>query len=451
MTRKYFLECTQIKVQEIYDTMIQRMESVKKLIDKRALHKRKYDSRVNERQMQTKSEKVYSSKALDASLVDTEGNRTKFEKHNTSSSLENDVDANDADIKPIYDYEPMTEEFKSDEQEQMISIDNKTPSFAPQRQKALDYDNFGPAPQLHQSSNHNSSKLKTHNHNNKLSSLKLVPKFSPPADKTDSLQQELDFLFSPFFNEYLSTRNQSVSKYSSLIDNYKQLVTQPTTNFYHTTKLTTPTTNVNAEENNNDQVADAQIDEDKFYNIFSTLVREEVESYTHNVDPEMCMFALTVSTIDPKIIMEAMDDSAWIEEMQDELHQFNGLEVWELVDKLFGKTVIKLKWLWKNKKDEDETVIQNKERVVDKGYAQEEGIDFKESFSPFAQLEAVQIIVAYAPHKSFTIYQMDIKTTFLNGLLKEEVYVAQLDGFIDPDHQEKSTVIWIEASFESLI
>nr|GEW06026.1 retrovirus-related Pol polyprotein from transposon TNT 1-94 [Tanacetum cinerariifolium] len=90
------------------------------------------------------------------------------------------------------------------------------------------------------------------------------------------------------------------------------------------------------------------------------------------------------------------------------------LQVWELIDKPFGKTIIRLKWLWKNKKDEDQTVIRNKARLVAKGYAQEEGIDFEESFAP-----------------------MDVKIAFLNGPLKEEVYVAQPDGFIDLDLPEK--------------
>ncbi|GJX36199.1 retrovirus-related pol polyprotein from transposon TNT 1-94 [Tanacetum coccineum] len=124
-------------------------------------------------------------------------------------------------------------------------------------------------------------------------------------------------------------------------------------------------------------------------------------------DPEMCMFALTVSNAEAKNIKEAMADSAWIETMQEELHQFDRLQVWELVDKPFGKNVIKLKWLWKNKKDEDQTVILNKARLVAKGYAQKLGIDFEESFAPVARLEA------------------------------EEVYVAQPDGFVDPDHLEK--------------
>ncbi|GJY48863.1 retrovirus-related pol polyprotein from transposon TNT 1-94 [Tanacetum coccineum] len=117
------------------------------------------------------------------------------------------------------------------------------------------------------------------------------------------------------------------------------------------------------------------------------------------------MFTLTVSTPEPKTIKEAKDDSAWIEAMQEELHQFDRLQFWELIDKPFGKT--------------------------------EEGIYFEESFAPVARLEVVRIFIAYAAHKSFPIYQMDMKTTFLNGPMKEEVHVAQPDGFVDPDHPKK--------------
>ncbi|GJV04435.1 retrovirus-related pol polyprotein from transposon TNT 1-94 [Tanacetum coccineum] len=154
-------------------------------------------------------------------------------------------------------------------------------------------------------------------------------------------------------------------------------------------------------------------------------------------DPEMCMFALTVSIVEPKNIKEAMADSAWIEAMQDELHQFDRLKVWELVDKPFGKMVIKLKVLWKNKKDGDLTVNAQQSCDLLLRFAQEEGIDFEESFCSIARLEAVRIFVAHAAHKSFPIYQMDVKTAFLNGPLKEEVYVAQPEGFVDPDHPEK--------------
>ncbi|GJR93419.1 retrovirus-related pol polyprotein from transposon TNT 1-94 [Tanacetum coccineum] len=132
-----------------------------------------------------------------------------------------------------------------------------------------------------------------------------------------------------------------------------------------------------------------------------------------------------------------MADSAWIESMQEELHQFDRLDVWELVDRPLCKNVINLKWLWKNKRDEENTVIRNKSRLVAKGYAQKEGINFEESFAPVARLEAVRLFIAYATHKSFTVYQMDVKTAFLYGPLKEEVYVNQPDGFVDPYHPDK--------------
>nr|GFA05163.1 hypothetical protein [Tanacetum cinerariifolium] len=80
-----------------------------------------------------------------------------------------------------------------------------------------------------------------------------------------------------------------------------------------------------------------------------------------------------------------------------------------------------MKWLWKDKRDEENTVIRNKSRHVTKEYAQKEGVDFEESFAPVARLEAVQLFIVYATHKSFTVYQMDVKTSFLYGPLKEEV------------------------------
>ncbi|GKF10413.1 retrovirus-related pol polyprotein from transposon TNT 1-94, partial [Tanacetum coccineum] len=110
-----------------------------------------------------------------------------------------------------------------------------------------------------------------------------------------------------------------------------------------------------------------------------------------------------------------------IEAMQEELQQFDRLDVWELVNKPLCKNVINMKWLWKNKLDEENTVIGNKARLVAKGYNQQEGIDFGESFALVTRLEAVRLFVAYAAHKSFLVYQMDVKTTFLNSPLKEEV------------------------------
>ncbi|GJR25973.1 retrovirus-related pol polyprotein from transposon TNT 1-94 [Tanacetum coccineum] len=96
-----------------------------------------------------------------------------------------------------------------------------------------------------------------------------------------------------------------------------------------------------------------------------------------------------------------------------------------------------MKWLWKNKCDEENTVIRNKYHLVAKGYNQQEGIDFEELFAPVARLEAVRLFIAYAAHKSLPIYQMDIKIDFLDDPLKEEVYVNQPDEFVDPHHPDK--------------
>ncbi|GKB62696.1 retrovirus-related pol polyprotein from transposon TNT 1-94 [Tanacetum coccineum] len=133
-------------------------------------------------------------------------------------------------------------------------------------------------------SDHNRSELIIQDHNNEPSSSMLVPNVSLPADTNASSLQELEFLFSPLFEEYFTIGNQSVSKSFTLSDNSKQQETQPTTTIQPTTELITPTTNVNAEENNNDQAENAQINENEFYNTFSTPVREEAESSTCYVD-----------------------------------------------------------------------------------------------------------------------------------------------------------------------
>ncbi|GJZ08854.1 retrovirus-related pol polyprotein from transposon TNT 1-94 [Tanacetum coccineum] len=117
------------------------------------------------------------------------------------------------------------------------------------------------------------------------------------------------------------------------------------------------------------------------------------------------------------------------------------------------QNVIKMKWLWKNKYDEENIVIYKNARVVAKGYGQKEGINFEESLAPVARLEAVRLFVVYAAHKSFPVYQMDVKTSFLNGSLKEEVYVNHPDGFIDQHHPDKVYHLKkaFQASYKSVI
>nr|GFB85146.1 retrovirus-related Pol polyprotein from transposon TNT 1-94 [Tanacetum cinerariifolium] len=132
--------------------------------------------------------------------------------------------------------------------------------------------------------------------------------------------------------------------------------------------------------------------------------------------------------------IQAMTDTAWIDSRQKELLQFKRLDVWVLVPAPDNISPLILKWLFKNKHDEEQTVIRNKFRLIVRGYRQEEGIDFKESFAPVARMEAIRIFLAYTAHKSFFVFQIDVKTSFLHGSLKEDVYVCQPEGFIDADH-----------------
>ncbi|GJV99712.1 retrovirus-related pol polyprotein from transposon TNT 1-94 [Tanacetum coccineum] len=122
----------------------------------------------------------------------------------------------------------------------------------------------------------------------------------------------------------------------------------------------------------------------------------------------------------------------WFEAMQNEIHEFDRLEVWVLVPKPKGVMIIALKWIYKVKLDEYGDVLKNKARLVAKGYHQEEGIDFEESFTPVVRIEAIRIFIANAATKNMIIYQMDVKTAFLNGDLQEEVFVSQPEGFEDP-------------------
>ncbi|GJS36080.1 retrovirus-related pol polyprotein from transposon TNT 1-94 [Tanacetum coccineum] len=285
----------------------------------------------------------------------------------------------------------------------------------------------------------------------------------PHTVETVTTSNELGLLFSPMFDELFNGSSPVMSK-SSVVptadarDKRQQQDTTPSTlktvaadspplNIPITPAPAsqapihippvTPTENINQAESQDENV---QVEEDKFVNIFSTPVLNQEETSSRYIDSsnmhtfyqqhpsehrwtkdhpleqvignpsqsirtrrqletdgEMCMFALT-----------------------EEFHQFDRLDVWELVDKPLCKNVINLKWIWKNKRDEEQTVIHNKARVVAKGYNQQEGIDFEESFAPIARLEAIRLFIAYAAHKSFPIYQMDVKTAFLNGPLKEE-------------------------------
>ena len=137
---------------------------------------------------------------------------------------------------------------------------------------------------------------------------------------------------------------------------------------------------------------------------------------------------------EPKKIEDALKDADWVTAMQEELNEFERNEVWKLVPRPKNRSVVGTKWVFKNKTDSDGTIVRNKARLVAKGYSQQEGIDYDETFAPVARLEAIRIFLAYAAHMKFKVFQMDVKSAFLNGELEEEVYVEQPPGFIDPKY-----------------
>nr|GEX56824.1 hypothetical protein [Tanacetum cinerariifolium] len=280
-------------------------------------------------------------------------------------------------------------------------------------------------------------------------------------------ERDLDILFEPLHNEHLGGRPSEAPRAIHAAPMLQNLQA-PTASMNLTLSLTTSAA---------DNVPNVVFEEDLFVNPSATPSTESVVSSTHYVDPSnmhtfyqlyphdyqwtkdhpleqvigepsrpvlirnqlktdggMCIYALTVSIIELKSVKKALTNPSWIESMQEELHQFIRLDVLELVLSPNGIKPLTLKWLFKNKHDEENTTIRNKTRLFVRGYRQEEGIDFEESFALVAQMEAIRIFLAYAAQKGFTVYQMDVKTAFLHGSLKEDVYVCQPEGLIDVDY-----------------
>nr|GEU81272.1 retrovirus-related Pol polyprotein from transposon TNT 1-94 [Tanacetum cinerariifolium] len=142
----------------------------------------------------------------------------------------------------------------------------------------------------------------------------------------------------------------------------------------------------------------------------------------------------------PRNLNEALGDESWIFAMQKELNQLIANELWELVTQLKNMTIIGTKWVFRNKLDENGIVSRNKDRLVAQGYNQQEGIDYDETYALIVRLKSIRILLANAYALDFKLYQMDVKSSFLNGVINKEVYVAQPLGFIDfekPDHVYK--------------
>ncbi|GJR43038.1 retrovirus-related pol polyprotein from transposon TNT 1-94 [Tanacetum coccineum] len=262
----------------------------------------------------------------------------------------------------------------------------------------------------------------------------LVPNPVPAAPYVPPTNKDLEILFQPMFDEYLEPprveRPVSPAPAAQVPVNSTGTPSSTTIDQDAPSRSHSPSSLALQYPNLHQGVAAA-----------STLMEDNPFAPTDN-GPFINMFALELrfealssgDLIEPKNFKSAITEDCWFQAMQDEIHEFDRLQVWELVPPPDCVMIIALKWIYKVKLDEYGDVLKNKARLVAKGYRQEEGIDFEESFAPVARIEAIRIFIANAASKNMTIYQMDVKTTFLNGELKEEVYVSQPEGFVDPDH-----------------
>ncbi|KAJ9544596.1 hypothetical protein OSB04_024303 [Centaurea solstitialis] len=162
---------------------------------------------------------------------------------------------------------------------------------------------------------------------------------------------------------------------------------------------------------------------------------------TRSASANYCLYKSFLSVIEPKNVSQALEDSDWLLAIQEELLQFKRNKVYRLVPRPQDKSIIKTKWIFRNKKDESGLIVRNKLRLVAIGYSQQEGIDYDETFAPVARIEVIRIFLAYAAHKNIKVFQMDVRSAFLNGAFHEEVYIEQPEGFVDPDFPDHVCIL----------
>ncbi|GJY80195.1 retrovirus-related pol polyprotein from transposon TNT 1-94, partial [Tanacetum coccineum] len=275
------------------------------------------------------------------------------------------------------------------------------------------------------------------------------PCIPPPKD-------DWDRLFQPMFDEYFTPPSISVSSVQEVVASRAMVLADSpvSTSIDQDAPLSsTPSTQEQEQSLNISQESTSQgsssnvrqthtpfkhlgrwTKDHPIANIISNPSRSVSTRKQLQTDAMWCYFDAFLTLVEPKNFKQAMTEPSWVDAMQEETHEFQRLEVWELVPCPDKVLLIKLKWIYKVKTDEFGGVLKNKARLVAQGFRQEEGINFKESFASVARIEAIRIFVAYTAHKNMMIYQMDVKTAFLNSELKEEVYVSQPKGFVDQDN-----------------
>nr|GEY62898.1 retrovirus-related Pol polyprotein from transposon TNT 1-94 [Tanacetum cinerariifolium] len=277
----------------------------------------------------------------------------------------------------------------------------------------------------------------------------LVPKPTSSTPFVASSRNDWDLLFEPLFDELLTPLPCVDPPATEVIALIAELIPPE---HAKSTGLPSPTTV--------DQDAPSPSESQTTPETQPSVIPNEVEEGNHDIkvahmgnDP---LFGMSIpevasdqssSTVSSHTIVHPdhqtpQHNSKWTKDhpldniiaMQEELNEFKRVKVWELIPRLDKVMVITLKWIYKVKLDELAGILKNKARLVAHGYRQEEGIDFEESFAPVVRLEATRIFLAYAAHKNMVVYQMDVKTAFLNGNLREEVYVSQPNRFVDQDN-----------------
>jgi hypothetical protein len=135
--------------------------------------------------------------------------------------------------------------------------------------------------------------------------------------------------------------------------------------------------------------------------------------------------------------MEGPESDKWLEAIKSEIRYMYDNQVWTLVDIPSDRKAVENKWIFKEKTDTDGNVTVYKARLVTKGFRQIQGVHYDEKFSPVAMLKSILILLAIAAYFDYEIWQMDVKTAFLNGNIEEELYMVQLEGFVDPKDANK--------------
>nr|GFB91817.1 retrovirus-related Pol polyprotein from transposon TNT 1-94 [Tanacetum cinerariifolium] len=278
----------------------------------------------------------------------------------------------------------------------------------------------------------------------------LVRTSSPSTSYVPPSRNDWDLLFQPMFDELLNPSPSVVNQAPEVIAPIAEVIppvhTDSTGSPSSTivdqdtpspskTHTTTKTQSLVIPQDVGDETLDMEVAHMGNDLLFGVPIPEVTSAQSSSTFPPGYNFMSKPSFVEHKTYKETLTQSCWIEAMQEELNEFERLEVWELVPRPDQVMVITLKWICKVKLDElGGGILKNKARLVARGYRQEVGIDFEESFAPVARLEAIRIFLAYAAHKNMVVYQMDVKTAFLNGNLWEEVYVSQSDGFLDLDN-----------------